>query len=484
MAAKKPLTFDLRPSEITVDPGVQQRDGGLNAAWVDELTEVLKAGAKFTDKIVCFHDGKQTYWLAAGFHRVAAAAKTGDVPVEATVYRGDRRSALKFALSDNATHGNRRTRKDLRKAVLTALADPEWGKLSPREIGRLCRCSHTYVTNLRREIAGEPVDPGRSAAAKSGHQTNDARNAECGESTSAGTPQPDPCGSHNVNVYTHAEQIEARNDQDDHHEAVAAERAERELERAGEVITSPAPEPDPTPTYTMRCVDGTGVNVPDRIAAVFILPPDDTDPQDHAWFVCRQCKGMGVQSRKDCPACGGRGWHSRRHAAAFTPLQKELYFGPEPAAPARPLDDADKALDAAGQLNEVLADIRRLVKSVDRAAQGPAGHYLRRMARLFADREAEPLLIRRPGTVRNDRHNRERWEFAPLETLYRAVKAATPKARCFAKFGDVGHSECRACDRTGWICEAAVTRATAEGVQLELPIGSPWDRAEGVSEAA
>jgi hypothetical protein len=60
---------------VRTDGGTQAR-GALDAAWVDELAAVVADGDGALDAITVFYDGA-AYWLADGFHRVAAYAKAG-----------------------------------------------------------------------------------------------------------------------------------------------------------------------------------------------------------------------------------------------------------------------------------------------------------------------------------------------------------------------------------------------------------------------
>ena len=56
---------------------------------------------------------------------------------------------------ENATHGQRRTNADKRKAVETALLDREWGGKSDREIAGLCAVSDPFVGKVRRDMEAD-----------------------------------------------------------------------------------------------------------------------------------------------------------------------------------------------------------------------------------------------------------------------------------------------------------------------------------------
>ena len=76
------------------------------------------------------------YWLADGFHRLAAVKKegTGFIPVE--IHPGTRRDAVLYSVGANATHGLPRTNADKRRAVLILLQDEEWAAWSDGMIAK------------------------------------------------------------------------------------------------------------------------------------------------------------------------------------------------------------------------------------------------------------------------------------------------------------------------------------------------------------
>jgi len=66
---------------------------------------------------------------------------------------------LEYALGTNDKHGLKRSNGDKRKAVLIALNDIEWGMLTNREIGKLCRVSHTFVNAIKEKIEADKDKP-------------------------------------------------------------------------------------------------------------------------------------------------------------------------------------------------------------------------------------------------------------------------------------------------------------------------------------
>ena len=89
----------------------------------------------------------------------------------------DDRDALRLALRENATHGQRRTNADKRKAVETALMDEEWGAKSDREIAGLCAVSHMTVNRVREELgaAGRLSQSDKPILGKDGRSTDGYR---------------------------------------------------------------------------------------------------------------------------------------------------------------------------------------------------------------------------------------------------------------------------------------------------------------------
>jgi len=149
-------SVEIDVTAIQGDAGAQMRVRTSDAV-VAEYAEAINAGAVFPP-IVVFHNGGN-YWLADGFHRLAAQAKLGYETIPVDVRKGGRRDAIQYSLGANETHGLRRTREDKQRAVATALADPEWSALSDRDIAQLCGVSHTMVSRVRKGGAPEVERP-------------------------------------------------------------------------------------------------------------------------------------------------------------------------------------------------------------------------------------------------------------------------------------------------------------------------------------
>jgi hypothetical protein len=154
-AIPSPATH-LALGSIRRDPGIQQRVG-IAPALVDDYAETI---ADWIERapVVVFDDGEPGYWLADGFHRVAAAERSGLDTIPAAVRQGTRRDAMLFAVGANRMQGQRPTRADKRRAVETLLADPEWSAWSDRRIADEAGVSPTTVGNIRREVEVSSLD--------------------------------------------------------------------------------------------------------------------------------------------------------------------------------------------------------------------------------------------------------------------------------------------------------------------------------------
>lgn len=165
------MVESLGLSQIRTDGDTQVRVS-FSSELVTEYAEAMKRGDEFP-AIDVFFDG-ETYWLADGFYRVAAARKTSRESIEANVHQGGQREALLYAVGANETHGLRRTNEDKRRAVHILLADKEWQGWSDREIARQTKTSQPFVTKLRHDYLQTLSD---------GPAGRDARRVRRGERT-------------------------------------------------------------------------------------------------------------------------------------------------------------------------------------------------------------------------------------------------------------------------------------------------------------
>lgn len=130
-----------------------------------------------------FFDGT-SYWLADGFHRVAAALKSGFREIEVELKLGAVRDAMLYAVGSNATHGLKRTPADKRHAIELMLADSEWGKWSDRAIAKASNTSHPLVAKVRACLTGN-ISSERTYTTK--HGTTATMNV-----SRIGSSRPDP----------------------------------------------------------------------------------------------------------------------------------------------------------------------------------------------------------------------------------------------------------------------------------------------------
>ena len=146
-------------AEITRDPRCQSRVE-MHEDVVADYAEAMKDGATFPP-VTVFHDG-DTYWLADGFHRLAAAELAGVESLPADIREGGIRNAELHSVSANATHGKQRTRADKRRAVEMLLADEEWKSWTDNAIATQCRVSHHFVAKVRESLGTNQVTQERT----------------------------------------------------------------------------------------------------------------------------------------------------------------------------------------------------------------------------------------------------------------------------------------------------------------------------------
>lgn len=142
--------ININISDLRLDGGTQSR-AAISEATVAEYAEAMEDPNTVFPPAIVYHDGRG-YWLADGFHRVAAWQKIGRTEIPADVRQGDRRRAILHSCAANAAHGLRRTNADKRRAVLTLLEDEEWGQWSANKIAKQCGVSHTFVNGIKSSL--------------------------------------------------------------------------------------------------------------------------------------------------------------------------------------------------------------------------------------------------------------------------------------------------------------------------------------------
>lgn len=141
-------------ARIRLDGGTQIREALYDSATLQEYCDAMEAGATFPP-IHVIEDG-DNLWLVDGFHRVAAAHKLGHRTIDANVRQGTLEEAQWLACAAN--RGLMRTPGDKKAAIKAALRHPRSRDLGDRAIGVHCGVSHTYVANVRREVAAQNLE--------------------------------------------------------------------------------------------------------------------------------------------------------------------------------------------------------------------------------------------------------------------------------------------------------------------------------------
>ncbi|OAN71265.1 hypothetical protein A8B82_21055 [Sulfitobacter sp. EhC04] len=130
--------------------------------------------------VVVFFDGSD-YHLADGYHRVASALRNQERKIEADVRKGDKRDAILFSVSANATHGHRRSNADKRSAVTRLLQDEEWSKWSQTDIAKTCNVSREFVNRVSQEIPSSDRSQDTSRKVTRGGTTYTINTANIGQ---------------------------------------------------------------------------------------------------------------------------------------------------------------------------------------------------------------------------------------------------------------------------------------------------------------
>jgi hypothetical protein len=151
----EPAVSEVRRVPLTalkVDLAVQQRVGGTAKKVVAAYADAMRGDAAFPPPVV-FCEGGDDYHLADGFHRVAAhrLAHPHVQEIECEAHPGGHDDALLFACGANASHGERRSNADKRKAVFSLLRSEIWSTWSNHEIARRCNVSPPFVGSVRKK---------------------------------------------------------------------------------------------------------------------------------------------------------------------------------------------------------------------------------------------------------------------------------------------------------------------------------------------
>lgn len=144
-------------SVICLEISDLRRDGGLLCrAGVREdsvaiYAAALKSGANFPP-VIAFNDG-QEFWLADGYHRLAAAESIGQKTCSVDLRSGSLRDAILYVTSikANKLQGIPHTLDDRYRVVERLLRDYVWSRCSDDRIADHCGVSRRCVHRIRQE---------------------------------------------------------------------------------------------------------------------------------------------------------------------------------------------------------------------------------------------------------------------------------------------------------------------------------------------
>ena len=146
-----------------LDLSLQTR-AGTDVDTINNYAEAMADGASFPD-VTVFTDGTH-YWLADGFHRVAAAKQNGKTSISADIRKGTADDAVVFGGTANNKQGKRPTRADVqhflsmvwerREAVFGGT--PTGGNLAER-CGVSRATGERFVMEKLKEMPKAPVRP-------------------------------------------------------------------------------------------------------------------------------------------------------------------------------------------------------------------------------------------------------------------------------------------------------------------------------------
>lgn len=144
----------MKLSQITLDPKLMMRVS-LNQDIIDEYAQDMLDGDKFPPVII-FNDGDNNF-LVEGFKRYHACKKNGFEIIDADVRMGTYDDAFDYALTvANRINGERYSQEDKRYQLNMALDMPRYAGKSDRELGRILKVSHTFVSNTRKATGQQP----------------------------------------------------------------------------------------------------------------------------------------------------------------------------------------------------------------------------------------------------------------------------------------------------------------------------------------
>lgn len=156
------MTKVMNLHALRVDGDTQSR-GGVDENVVEEYANAMSDGATFPPPLA-FFDGEE-YWVADGFHRIAAAKLIGRASIITEVRKGSKFDAKVESAGSNETHGTRRTNQHKRESVQMMMRDPQTEGWSDARYADVCKVTRQMVSDVRKPEVRAARDE-RAAAKK------------------------------------------------------------------------------------------------------------------------------------------------------------------------------------------------------------------------------------------------------------------------------------------------------------------------------
>jgi hypothetical protein len=187
-ARNVPALMELPIARLTLDAGTQMRPE-LDIPTVQKYRVLIEEGVEM-DPIAVVTDGV-SYWPYDGFHRIHVRRFLDLPTVPALVTRGTLRDAIRLACGANGKESLPRDDATRRRALATLLDDPEWGKLSVREIAATAQVSIGLVSRVLAERGeSRELPPGLRKIAQIDAESGAPRSRERGRSPNGPPPSP------------------------------------------------------------------------------------------------------------------------------------------------------------------------------------------------------------------------------------------------------------------------------------------------------
>lgn len=128
---------------------------------IADYVDVLDDDRELPPITVYYDDISSDYWIIDGWHRFYAHDNFKAHSIDCVIVDCTARGAIEMALSVNSDHGLPLTLADRQHKVEIALEDDEWGRLSDRDLSKLCKVTRRLVKKVRAaqlEDVDEPSD--------------------------------------------------------------------------------------------------------------------------------------------------------------------------------------------------------------------------------------------------------------------------------------------------------------------------------------